>query len=125
MTEASDLFAAVSFARVRLPPQEAQPLPHWAYTSPVWYEREVERIFRKAWSYVGHVSQVPNAGDYFTVEIAGVPLIVVWGQSTGWFVSMSAPRRRRSGWRRSCWPRAGRWRALGRRACPCGCWCSP
>jgi choline monooxygenase len=80
MTQASELFAAASFARVRLPPQEAEPLPHWAYTSPAWYEREVERIFRKAWNYVGHESQVPKPGDYFTVEIAGVPLIVVRGQ---------------------------------------------
>src|SRR5262245_66558839 len=79
MTQASDLFAAASFAKVRLPPQEAEPLPHWAYTSPVWYEREVERIFRKAWNYVGHESQVPKPGDYFTVDIAGIPLIVIRG----------------------------------------------
>jgi phenylpropionate dioxygenase-like ring-hydroxylating dioxygenase large terminal subunit len=80
MTQARDLFAAASFDKVRLPPQEAEPLPHWAYTSPLWYEREVERVFRKAWNYVGHVSQIPQPGDYFTVEIAGVPLIVVRGQ---------------------------------------------
>src|SRR5262245_17406531 len=80
MMQASDLFAAASFAKVRLPRQEAEPLPHWAYTSPVWYEREVERIFRKAWNYVGHESQVPKPGDYFTVDIAGIPLIVIRGQ---------------------------------------------
>jgi hypothetical protein len=46
MQSSSALFAAGNFAKVRLPPQEAEPLPHWAYTSPAWYERELERIFR-------------------------------------------------------------------------------
>lgn len=80
MTTASNLFAADNFAKVRLPPGKAEPLPHWAYTSPSWYAREVEQIFRRTWNYVGHVSQVPDPGDYFTVEIAGVPLIVVRGE---------------------------------------------
>jgi len=80
MTSASNLFAASSFDKVRLPPEHAEPLPHWAYTSASWYEREVERIFRKAWNYLGHVSQVPRPGDYFTAEVAGVPLIIVRGQ---------------------------------------------
>ena len=80
MTAASNLFAADNFAKVRLPPERAEPLPHWAYTSATWHEREVARIFRRAWNYVGHVSQVREPGDYFTVDIAGVPLIVVRGQ---------------------------------------------
>jgi phenylpropionate dioxygenase-like ring-hydroxylating dioxygenase large terminal subunit len=79
MHSSSALFAAGNFAKVRLPPQEAEPLPHWAYTSPAWYERELERIFRKSWNYVGHMSQLPNAGSFVTVEIAGIPLIVVKG----------------------------------------------
>ena len=77
---ASAWFAAEAFAKVRLPPAEAEPLPHWAYTSTAWYEREIERIFRTSWNYLGHVSQLPNRCDYFTAEIAGVPLLVVHGQ---------------------------------------------
>jgi phenylpropionate dioxygenase-like ring-hydroxylating dioxygenase large terminal subunit len=79
MTVEGNLFAATSFAKVRLPPQQAEPLPHWAYTSATWYDREVERIFRRGWNYVGHVSQVPKAGDFFTLDVAGIPLIVVRG----------------------------------------------
>ena len=79
MTADGKLFAAENFGNVRLPPQDAEPLPHWAYTSAAWYEREVDRIFRKSWNYIGHVSQLPNAGDYFTVEVGGVPLIVIRG----------------------------------------------
>jgi phenylpropionate dioxygenase-like ring-hydroxylating dioxygenase large terminal subunit len=74
------LFDAARFAKVRLPPDRAEPLPHWAYAAQAWYDREVERIFRKAWNYLGHVSQLANRGDYFTVELAGIPLIVVNGQ---------------------------------------------
>ena len=76
----SDPFAASQFAKVRLPPADAEPLPHWAYTSQAWFDRERERIFAKSWNYLGHVSQLPNAGDYYTVDIAGIPLIVVRGQ---------------------------------------------
>jgi choline monooxygenase len=77
---ASTLFAAEAFAKVRLPPAEAEPLPHWAYTSTAWYEREIERIFRTSWNYLGHISQLANRCDYFTAEIAGIPLLVVHGQ---------------------------------------------
>src|SRR5215470_18032317 len=80
MTLEGNQFAADSFGKVRLPPQQAEPLPHWAYTSTTWYDREVERIFRRGWNYVGHVSQVPKPGDFFTLDVAGIPLIVVRGQ---------------------------------------------
>ncbi len=75
-----DPFAASHFTKVRLPPSDAEPLPHWAYTSPAWFERERERIFARSWNYVGHASQLAAAGDYLTVSVAGVPLIVVKGQ---------------------------------------------
>ena len=80
MSTTSDLFAPMHFAKVRLSPQEAEPLPHWAYTSPVWFERERQRIFGRAWNYAGHVSQLRGAGDYLTLSLAGVPMIVVRGQ---------------------------------------------
>jgi choline monooxygenase len=80
MTASSALFEAARFEKVRLSLEHAEPLPHWAYTSQAWYERETERIFRKTWNYLGHVSQLANRNDYFTAEIAGIPLIVLNGQ---------------------------------------------
>lgn len=47
------------------------------YISPEVYALEQEHFFANTWNYVGHDSQVPNAGDYITVEIAGRPLIAV------------------------------------------------
>jgi Rieske 2Fe-2S family protein len=41
------------------------------------FEGEVERIFLKSWILAGHQSQVPEAGDFFVVEIAGESIIIV------------------------------------------------
>ena len=40
------------------------------------FELEMERLWRSAWVYVGHDSQVPAAGDYYATEIAGQPLLM-------------------------------------------------
>jgi benzoate/toluate 1,2-dioxygenase subunit alpha len=48
-----------------------------AYVDPELFELELERLWRSAWIYVGHDSQVPKAGDYYATEIARQPLIMV------------------------------------------------
>ena len=65
------------YASTRRPVMEAQTLPPVAYTSQAFFDREVERVFRREWNFLGRVDQIPNPGDYFTVEYVGVPLIVV------------------------------------------------
>ena len=37
----------------------------------------MERIFGRAWLFVGHASQVPNPGDYITTELARQPVIMI------------------------------------------------
>jgi phenylpropionate dioxygenase-like ring-hydroxylating dioxygenase large terminal subunit len=39
------------------------------YTDPDLFDLEMERIFGRAWLFVGHVSQVPRAGDFVTTEL--------------------------------------------------------
>src|ERR1700716_3265291 len=38
---------------------------------------EMERLFANTWVYVGHDSQVPNAGDYFGTTIGTQPVLLV------------------------------------------------
>ncbi len=47
------------------------------YTDPDIFELEMERLWRTGWVYLGHDSQIPKAGDYYTVDIAGQPLLML------------------------------------------------
>ncbi len=47
------------------------------YTDPEIFELEMERIWGRAWIYVGHESQIPEPGDYFTTEVARQPVILI------------------------------------------------
>jgi phenylpropionate dioxygenase-like ring-hydroxylating dioxygenase large terminal subunit len=58
---------------------EAETLPREAYTSQAFFDLEVEKIFRRDWLCVGHVSQIPNVGDYFSVDVLSELLVVVRG----------------------------------------------
>ena len=49
------------------------------YVNPELFDLEMERLWRSAWTYVGHDSQVPDAGDFYTVEIARQPLLMLRG----------------------------------------------
>jgi phenylpropionate dioxygenase-like ring-hydroxylating dioxygenase large terminal subunit len=55
----------------------AQTLPPQAYTSETFFQLETERIFRKQWLVIGHVSQLPKPGDYFTLDLLGEMLVIV------------------------------------------------
>src|SRR5580693_1758959 len=41
------------------------------------FDLEMEHLFANTWVYVGHDSQVPNAGDYFTTAIGSQPLLMI------------------------------------------------
>lgn len=43
------------------------------------FELEQERIFRRAWNFLGHVSELPNPGDYVTRDLAGEPVVLIRG----------------------------------------------
>ncbi len=47
------------------------------YTDPAIFELELQRIFGRAWLYVGHESQVPAPGDFVTATLARQPVIMV------------------------------------------------
>lgn len=58
------------------PVTQASVLPAHCYSSPEWYQEEIEKIFMKEWICVGRESQVARNGDYFTIEIGREPLVV-------------------------------------------------
>jgi len=50
------------------------------YTDEQIFELEIERIFSRAWVFVGHASEVPNPGDFKTRVIGRTPVIMVRGK---------------------------------------------
>lgn len=74
-----DMFTPATYAGVRRPLEDAATLPPFCYTSEAFFRREVERIFMKAWNFIGRADRIPKAGDYFTLEFVGVPVVVVRG----------------------------------------------
>ena len=51
------------------------------YLSQELFDLEMERLWRNTWIYVGHDSQVPNIGDFYSTEIARQPLIMLRDES--------------------------------------------
>jgi phenylpropionate dioxygenase-like ring-hydroxylating dioxygenase large terminal subunit len=66
-----------SYTGVRQPLLEAATLPPACYYDAEFYQREIQRIFTIGWVMVGRLDQIPNRGDYFTVDFADLSLIVI------------------------------------------------
>ena len=65
-----------------LPPQidgliESGRVHKTVYTDAKIFDVEMDRVFGKAWIYVGHESQIPNQGDFYTTQIAKESVIMV------------------------------------------------
>lgn len=50
------------------------------YTDPAVFAAEQERIFRRAWLYVGHESQVREAGDWLLTRLGPDEMILIRGE---------------------------------------------
>ena len=64
-------------AGVRKPLAEASPLPARIYVDPDVFAAEREHIFRGEWLPAGVAAQIPDPGDYFSVDIAEQPIVVL------------------------------------------------
>ncbi|MEO1334783.1 MAG: Rieske 2Fe-2S domain-containing protein [Myxococcota bacterium] len=58
-------------------------MPVTAYTDAARFDAELQHFHRSAFNLVAHASDVPNPGDYLTLELAGVPVVVVRGVDDG------------------------------------------
>jgi len=54
-------------------------LPGWLYTDPEYHAVEMERVIRPSWQIVCHVNEIPNAGDWRTIDYIGESVIVMRG----------------------------------------------
>ena len=52
------------------------------YRSHVTYQTELEQIIYKSWLYAGHISQIPDKGDYFVFEL-GEDSVIITRDDTG------------------------------------------
>ena len=69
-------FSPSDFEATLRPLREAATLPPYCYSSQEFYELEVERIFMREWLCVGRTEELPNPCDYFTLDIAGEPIVI-------------------------------------------------
>ena len=56
---------------------EADRVHRDVYTDPEVFQLEMERLWSRTWVYAGHASQIPDAGDFITLDIAAKPVIMV------------------------------------------------
>lgn len=74
MTEvfASDKDDSIIVANAMIEEQKSKPgygFPNYFYNSDVIYKRELSKLFFNSWIYAGHISQIPNTGDYFLCDV--------------------------------------------------------
>jgi carnitine monooxygenase subunit len=55
-------------------------LPGWIYRDADFLEAEKERVFATSWQVICHLNDIPNPGDYHTLDFLGEPLVAVRGQ---------------------------------------------
>ena len=54
-------------------------LPGWIYKDADFLEAEKEHVFASSWQIICHLSNIPNSGDYHTLDFLGEPLVAVRG----------------------------------------------
>ena len=66
-------------ASIRAPIERALTLPARAFTSPAFFELEVERIFHRHWMALAFEGTLPEPGDMRPIELFGRPIALVRG----------------------------------------------
>jgi phenylpropionate dioxygenase-like ring-hydroxylating dioxygenase large terminal subunit len=80
MREALRLSSVNPPAAAEAEPSEVS-LPGWIYHDRDFFELEKEAVFRNSWQLVCHLSDVPQAGDYHSLDFLGESVIVVRGDA--------------------------------------------
>ncbi|KMW58798.1 Rieske 2Fe-2S domain protein [Candidatus Rhodobacter oscarellae] len=64
-----------------LPEDRPMGLTGGFYTAAEQFAHESATVLRRGWHCVGRVDEIPDTGDYFTIQLLNEPLLVVRGQS--------------------------------------------
>lgn len=54
-------------------------LPGWVYHDPDFFGIEMDRVIRPSWQVVCHVNDIPQSGDWHSLELLGESIIVLRG----------------------------------------------
>jgi Rieske 2Fe-2S family protein len=54
-------------------------LPRDFYVNELVYQADLERVWRRGWLFAGHTCQIPEPGDYFTLELDSDSILIVRG----------------------------------------------
>jgi Rieske 2Fe-2S family protein len=106
------------FAEIMAQQRAGYALSQPFYCEEALFARELERVLLRHWHCAGHHSQVPEPGDFFTVDLCGESLIIVRGQDREVRALLNVCRHRGS---RVCTERAGHARG-GVFVCPYHAW---
>ncbi len=74
-----DLLDGATYDKLRKPLREASTLPPGCYTDQAFYEREVDRLFRRHWQFVCRAEQLAQAGDFRCHDGPAGPVMLVRG----------------------------------------------
>lgn len=67
----------------RLALDEDFSLPGWIYRDADFLRAEKEQVFAGSWQIVCHLNDIPNPGDYHTLDFLGEPIVAVRGRDSG------------------------------------------
>ncbi len=73
--DARDVIDGIDFSE----PAPGRLLPPRAYTSPIVYAVEMERIFARSWVHMADLTELRAPGDFVTASIGPSPVVVVRG----------------------------------------------
>ncbi len=87
-----------NFVDIRHPERiyETEPLPAWTYLNAELLELEYERVILPSWQFVCHQNQVPEAGDFATLDLWRDSIIVMRGKEGALRAFQNACRHRGS-----------------------------
>ncbi len=59
------------------PPQSTDDIPFYRYTSPEFFELEMQKIWRKVWQFACRDEHVREPGDYYVYDIGRYSIVIV------------------------------------------------